>query len=132
MSYVTDLLQSVGPTYAKRKFGGYWIFIDNLMFAIVVNNILYLKTDKKNGTAFKERGLQAFTYKKQGKTCSLSCSQAPGEALENPDEMRYWGNKPFSVAVKANAKIGKEYPIWTMLYRVIKTSTSRLFEGGFI
>ena len=113
VSYVVDLMQSIGPVRAKSMFGGHGIFLDELMFALVVDNILYLKVDKDTENEFKGKGLEAFVYKKKGKDASykiikMSYYQAPEEALEDSDEMNLWANKAYSVALRAASKKRKK------------------------
>ncbi|MCS5708492.1 TfoX/Sxy family protein [Candidatus Berkiella cookevillensis] len=99
--YVVDLMQSIGPVYSKKMFGGYGIFLDGLMFGLIANSVLYLKADKATETDFTERGLEAFSYQKQGKIFKLGYFQAPEETLDNIGEMRDWANKAYSVAIRA-------------------------------
>ncbi len=109
VSYVVDLMQSIGPVRAKAMFGGHGVFLDELMFALVADNILYLKVDKETETEFKDRGLDAFAYQKKGKETSykvikMSYYQVPEEALEDSEEMNLWANKAYSVALRAASK----------------------------
>lgn len=106
--YIIDLMQAAGPVYAKGMFGGHGIFLDGLMFGLVANSILYLKTDKESEIDFKDRGLQAFTYSKKGKTIKMSYYQAPEDALENSEEMNFWANRAYSAALKAASKKPKK------------------------
>lgn len=99
--YIVDLMQCIGPVYSKRMFGGYGIFLDGLMFALIANSTLYLKTDKEAESDFIERGLEAFSYQKQGKNFKLAYFQAPEESLDNIEEMRDWANRAYDVAVRA-------------------------------
>jgi DNA transformation protein len=97
-------MQSVGPVRAKRMFGGYGIFLDDLMFGLIADNVLYLKADKETEAEFKSKGLDAFTYKKKDKILSMSYYQAPEETLEDSDEMNIWANKAYNAALRAAAK----------------------------
>ena len=99
-SHVVDLLQTVGPVYSKRMFGGYGIFLDGLMFALIADNELYLKADKESAGDFSERGLEPFTYNKKGKLIKMSYFQAPEEAMEDSVIMNEWGNKGYSAALR--------------------------------
>ena len=101
VSYVVDLMQSIGPVSAKGRFGGHGIFLDGLMFGLVADSVLFLKADKDTENEFKAIGLEAFTYHKQGKEFKMSYYQAPEEALEDAEEMSLWANKAYSVALKA-------------------------------
>ncbi|MCG8414351.1 MAG: TfoX/Sxy family protein [Pseudomonadales bacterium] len=106
-SHVVDLLQSVGPCYSKRMFGGYGIFLDGLMFGLIADNDLYLKVDDENREDFATLGLQPFTYVKNDKPMQMSYSQAPEEAMEDLDVMREWGAKAFAAALRAASKKSK-------------------------
>ena len=109
VSYVVDLMQSIGPVRAKSMFGGYGLFLDELMFALIANNTLYLKVDKNTEKEFKNRGLEIFTYNKKGKdasckTITMSYYQAPEETLDDSEEMNLWANKAYNVALRAASK----------------------------
>jgi DNA transformation protein len=104
VSYVVELMQSIGPVRAKGMFGGHGIFLDELMFGLVVDSILYLKADKETEKEFKESGLEAFTYNKKGKEYKMSYFQAPEESLEDSEVMRLWANKAYSTALRAASK----------------------------
>ena len=103
VSYVVDIMQSIGPVGAKRMFGGHGIFLDGLMFALIADSTLYLKADKTSENDFKTKGLEAFTYNKKGKEYSMSYFQAPEETLEDSDEMNVWANKAYAAALRAAA-----------------------------
>lgn len=103
-SYVVDLLQSVGPVYSKRMFGGFGIFLDGLMFGLIAEHVLYLKVDGENKADFETLGLQAFTYQKQDKSMQLSYYEAPEEAMESMEVMRDWAANAYGAALRAAAK----------------------------
>lgn len=107
VSYVVDLMQTMGPVYAKRMFGGHGIFLDGLMFGLITDSTLYLKADNATKNDFTDKGLEAFTYIKQGRPCALSYYQAPDEALEDSEEMNLWTIKAYNTALKAASNKGK-------------------------
>lgn len=106
--YIVDLCQSIGPVYSKRMFGGFGIFLDGLMFGLIVDNVFYLKVDDESRKEFEELGLFPFSYEKQGKKVSLGYMQAPEEALERTEIMTLWANKGFGAALRAAAKKRKK------------------------
>ena len=101
VSYVVDLMQSIGPVYAKGMFGGYGIFLDGLMFALIADNTLYLKAKQETEAEFQAIGLEQFTYHKRDKELRMSYYEAPEEALEDAEVMRNWADKAFGAALKA-------------------------------
>ena len=107
-SYVVELMQTIGPVRAKRMFGGHGIFLGDLMFGLIADNVLYLKADSESEDEFIKKGLDAFTYKKKDKVLSMSYYQAPEEALEDSDEMNTWANKAYNAALRAASKKKKK------------------------
>jgi DNA transformation protein len=103
-SYVVDLMQLIGPVYAKPMFGGHGVFLEKLMFALIADNTLYLKADKVNEDDFRNKGLEQFSYMKQGKEYKMSYFQAPEESMEDAEVMRDWANSAYSAALRAVAK----------------------------
>jgi len=108
VSYIVDLMQSLGPVRARGMFGGHGIYLNGIMFGLVADSVLYLKADKETETEFKERGLEAFAYSKKGKEFRMSYYQAPEEALEDSEEMNSWANRAYGVALKAALKKRKK------------------------
>jgi len=104
VSYVVELMQPVGMVSAKRMFGGYGIFLDGLMFALVADSTLYLKADAETENVFEEKGLEKFKYNKKGKEYSMSYYCAPEEALEDMDEMNDWARRSCEAALRAAAR----------------------------
>jgi DNA transformation protein len=106
VSYIVELMQSIGPVNARPMFGGFGIFLDKLMFGLVADSILYLKVDQDTRPDFEARDLEAFSYVKNNKSYNMSYYQAPEEALENPEDMATWANRAYAVALAAK-KTGK-------------------------
>ena len=101
VSYIVDLMQSIGPVYAKRMFGGHGIFLDGLMFALIADGVLYLKADAETVNDFIDKDLEVFTYNKKGKQFQMHYYQAPDKALEDGEVMSLWANNAYSVALRA-------------------------------
>ncbi len=48
-------------------FGGYGIFADEIMFAMVANGLLHIRADKDTTKHFKQQGFRPYIYKKRGR-----------------------------------------------------------------
>ncbi|UCB54556.1 MAG: TfoX/Sxy family protein [Thiotrichales bacterium] len=99
VEHILELMQPLGPVSAKAMFGGYGIYINDLMFALVANDILYLKTGAVNLSDFEKRGLRPFSYQRKGKTLHMSYSEAPAEALDDENTMQLWANSAIEAAL---------------------------------
>ncbi len=101
VTHVLDLLEPLGPVSAKRMFGGYGIYLDGLMFALVADDTLYLKVDDETRDAFLAADLEAFRYSRKGKAYRMSYHTAPEDALENAELLRDWARKAVDAALRA-------------------------------
>ena len=99
--HLADLFEAFGPVAVRRMFGGHGVFRDGLMFALVVDDALYLKADDRSRAMFESRGLPPFEYTRKGKRISLSYHLAPGEALDDPLTLAEWARPAFDAALRA-------------------------------
>jgi DNA transformation protein len=95
---VESLSTEIEDIRSKKMFGGYGIYADNLMFALVSNEELYLKVDSKNIDKFKELNLKPFTYTRKNKDIEMSYYQAPASAIEDPEILAEWASLSISAA----------------------------------
>jgi DNA transformation protein and related proteins len=99
--YLLELLEPLGPIKARPMFGGYGIYLDQLMFGIVVDDTFFLKADSKNRSQFESQGLQPFTYQKQGKEIKMSFYPAPADAMEDSELLCEWARASIQAAQRA-------------------------------
>ncbi|TBW59179.1 TfoX family protein [Marinobacter halodurans] len=83
-------------------FGGHGLFLGDIMFALITGQTLYLKADAQSEPAFVARGLEPFTFRRQGKPVAMSYRQAPEEVFEDPEQMTTWGNEAYAAALRAS------------------------------
>lgn len=96
-----DLFHGLGSIRTKRMFGGHGVYADEVFFAWVVRDVLYLKGDEITAPHFAERGLPRFEYVKDGKVMTMAFYQAPAEVLEDPDEALRWGRHAIEASLRA-------------------------------
>ncbi len=104
VEFLLDQLRLVGPVERRRMFGGHGYFLEGLMFAIVFDNVLYLKVDAPLRAEFEAMGLAPFSYSRGERQINLSYYQAPEEAMDDPEALRYWANRAFGAALYGRAK----------------------------
>lgn len=99
---VLDRFRTTTSATSRKMFGGYGIFYDGKMFALIADNELYLKADPQSISYFEALNLPPFSYqKKQGKTFKMSYYQAPESFFEEPEETREWTNRALDAARRA-------------------------------
>ncbi|HEY8085018.1 MAG TPA: TfoX/Sxy family protein [Methylophilaceae bacterium] len=99
--FVTEQMALFGSTITKAMFGGFGIYRDDLVFAIIVDDKLYFKVDATSVDEFTRLGLLPFTYEARGKRISMSYYEAPAEVFEDQQEMAVWSKKAYQSALKA-------------------------------
>jgi DNA transformation protein and related proteins len=85
-------------------FGGHGVYIDGTIVAIVVDDVMYLKTDDATRSAFVDLDLEPFRYQAHdGAVHETSYFRAPDEALESPPAMREWLRRALAAALRKSA-----------------------------
>jgi len=107
VEYLKEVFSAFGFVEPRRMFGGYGIFHKGLMFALVADEVLYLKADETLATFFEERGLDQFQYDKRGKTVKMSFYMAPEEIFDDPVEAKGWALRSYEAAARANKPVKK-------------------------
>lgn len=98
-----EVFERMGRIEARRMFGGHGIYHDGRMFALVVNDTLYLKADADTLAEFEKRGLPAFGYEREGRRTEMSYRLAPEEIFEDREEAMRWGRLAWEAALRAAA-----------------------------
>ncbi len=104
LDFLIEMLVPLGPVKSRRMFGGSGLFADGLMFALIANEVLYLKADEQTQPAFEAEGMEPFTYEtKAGKRGVMSYWQVPERLFDEPEEFVSWARDAVSVALRADA-----------------------------
>jgi DNA transformation protein len=99
-----DQLSDFAPIAVRRMFSGIGRFADGLMFAIAIDDVLYLKADEETRATFEAEGLSPFSYTRGARTVALSYWRAPERLLDDADEMREWAAQALSVAKRMSSR----------------------------
>lgn len=100
VAYIEEQMASFGSVESKAMFGGFGIYKDALMFALIADGQLYLKADEASVDEFLAKDLRPFTYEAKGKVSSLKYYEAPPEAFEDPEIMALWAQKAYDCALR--------------------------------
>ena len=130
VEHCLELLAPLGAVRARRMFGGHGLYCDDLFFALIASNRLYLKADAATEPAFAAAGGEPFVYLPpprpllrsvrppegeqgnlgrpgvslgQRKPITMSYWTAPPAAMESPAEMQPWARLALAAALRARA-----------------------------
>jgi DNA transformation protein len=104
MDYVNEMLAALGAVHARAMFGGHGLYLDDVMFAIVVDDTLYLKCDAGNHEALRQAGARPFRYRRGAREIEMGFLSAPDEALDDADTLCGWAQGALGAARRAAAK----------------------------
>lgn len=98
--YLRDQFRRWGPVEIRRMFGGHGVFRGGVMFALIHDEMLFLRRDDGNRAAFAAAGMGPFRYRRRGKLVALAYHQAPPEALEDSELLGQWADLAFAAALR--------------------------------
>ncbi len=79
------LFEQLGSVKSRSMFGGFGIFIDDAMFALVVKDKLHIRADEKSSKAFQKQGYEPYVYKKRGFPVVTKYFALPEGSWDKPD-----------------------------------------------
>jgi DNA transformation protein len=101
VDYVVDQLSGWGPVSVRRMFGGAGLYRRGAMFAVIADDVAYLKVDDSNRDDFRRAGSAPFEpYPDKIKTTIRTYFGIPADVLENPDELARWAERSWIIAKK--------------------------------
>jgi DNA transformation protein len=107
--YLQDLLEPLGPVTFGRLFGGATIFYGEAVFALVFQDVLYLRVDDTNRAAFEAAGSIPFSYvKKTGPVTVGTYWLCPDEVMDDPDDMLAWARSAVDAGLAAQREKHKK------------------------
>ncbi len=89
---------------AKSMFGGVGVYAGEFFFALIDDDVLYLKVDDTNRPDYEARGMKPFSPFGDGGEV-MQYYRLPEEVLEDPDELRPWVDKAISVAARKKRRM---------------------------
>ncbi len=96
LDFVLEQLAPVGPLSSRKMFGGVGLYAQGLFFALVDDDVLYLKGDEAMRPDFETAGSQPFRPFPEARP--MAYWSAPAEALDDGELMVAWARRSIAVA----------------------------------
>ena len=98
--HACELFAPLGSIRTRAMFGGWGFYCDDLFFAIIADETLYLKADAESAARFQAAGGVPFSFTyKDGRTETMNYWTVPEEAMEHPSAMIEWGRLALAAAI---------------------------------
>ncbi|RBP51302.1 TfoX/Sxy family protein [Arenicella xantha] len=104
VEFLHEVFAEFGAIRSRRMFGGHGIYHDDLMFGLVADDQLFMKTDPTSLPEFVAAGCVPFEFDKDGKKMKMPYYLAPEEIYDDPERASYWANLSYSSALRSAAK----------------------------
>ena len=103
VSHCLELLAPLGAVRARRMFGGWGLYADDVFIAVIARDRLYLKADAESKAAFEAAGSEHFVYDLKTGAVAMSYWSAPPDAMDSPAEMAPWARGALQAALRVRA-----------------------------
>lgn len=101
---VVGMLLPLGPVAPRSMFGCCGLYLDGVMFALIREDTLFLRTDGRNQPRFEAEGCAPFSYETEdGRNIIMSYSAAPVHAMMDPGELLDWAEGAVAAARRVRA-----------------------------
>jgi DNA transformation protein len=99
-----DIFEESLHVTARPMMGGYVLYSEGKVFAIVDKENLWFKGSKDLAEWYLSRGSKKFSYSKEGKEQGMNYFLVPEEIIENKQELSEWIDIALSVATLPKKK----------------------------
>ncbi len=112
--FIHDLFGRLGAIRTKRMFGGAGVYLGEAMFALAVDDTLYMKADDELARAYAAAGSEPFSHATRDGTRTLAgFMRLPDAALDDPEAALAWARRslvPAEAAARARAARRRKAP----------------------
>jgi DNA transformation protein len=107
VAHVLDLVAPLGSVTARAMFGGHGLYAEGVMFGLLDDDELFLKTDDATRARFAEAGCRQWVYvNKKVRMEKTGYYRPPDDAHEDPEVMLPWARLALDAALRARAAKG--------------------------
>lgn len=112
LAFAQDLFSGMGRVETRRMFGGAGLYAGKIMFGLIDDGRIYLKTDVALMADLKAAGAAPWIYTerrgpKAGIPVETSYWSLPESAVDEPEEACAWGRRALAVAEARKAAAPK-------------------------
>ena len=100
LNFIMDKLSPIGGIRSRAMFGGYGIFYEGSMFALIAEDTLYFKVNESNRAMYKKAQSKPFPH-------GISYWEVPTEVIEENSKLLDWANLSIGIAQKIAKKRSK-------------------------
>ena len=100
--WVLEQLRDAGNVTGRSMFGGYSLYLEGVIFALIAQDVLYFKVDETNRAEYVAAGMGPFHP--FGEDQPMSYYEVPADILEDPDRLRAWAEASAAISRKKSRR----------------------------
>jgi len=102
---VHDFLGELHGSTSRRMFGGFGIYQNGIIFAVISNDVLYFKVNDTNRHDYEALESKPFTYQRKNHPRTvMSYYEIPEEIMENKEKLAQWVEKSVTASKSSKKK----------------------------
>ena len=96
-----DLFAGLPQLSIRRLFGGFGLYSQGWVFAIIGLDQIWIKADTQTVPLFEQAGSRPFSYAGKNRTVALPYWSLPDQAIDDPDEALKWARLGLAASMRA-------------------------------
>ena len=100
IAHLRDLFAPFAPHRHPRDVRRLGLYRDGTIFAIAIDDAVYLKVDDETRAQFEAAGSAPFVYTGSAKPITMSYWSAPADAVDSPMDMLPWARLAYEAALR--------------------------------
>ncbi|HET7322123.1 MAG TPA: TfoX/Sxy family protein [Longimicrobiaceae bacterium] len=100
--WVVEQLRHAGTVTGRSMFGGYALYLDGAIFALIDDDVVYFKVDDSNRPGYEAAGMGPF--RPMGDEQVMQYYEVPADVLEDPDRLCEWADAAAAVSRRKTRK----------------------------
>lgn len=110
--WVQELFADLGAVKVRKMFGGAGVYAQGAMFALIADEVIYLKADPALRAELAQAGSAPFLWTRpsDGKEIDMGYWRLPDAASDDPDEAAHWARRALAIALAAKAGAPRRNP----------------------
>lgn len=127
-----QLFERFGKVRSRSMFGGFGIFVDDAMFALVVNNALHIRACETTNQQFKDAQYEPYVYKKRGFPVVTKYFALPNELWQDEEQILSMARIALDAALVEKASNTEEKPERLKDLPNLRLATERMLKKAGI
>jgi DNA transformation protein len=100
-AWVQEAMEPAGAVTMRKMMGGATLYLDGIIFAILVDDGIWLKSDSEADSLWDAEGCEKFRVTfKDGKVDVMNYRRAPQDVYDDPEALQRWA----ALAIEAGAR----------------------------